>query len=135
MDLYQLDCFRTVRHMEHISNAAVVLHITQPALSKIITRVEEYAGAPLFDRVKGQDPPECQRHCLLETLDGVFDQIEKGKKQVVDISEQNSNYSPPCRLLRQHHVHAGGVFLQRAPGGAGALLRYASRSDPGGLYA
>ena len=39
MDLYQLDCFRTVAHMEHISNAAVVLHITQPALSKIITRV------------------------------------------------------------------------------------------------
>ena len=51
MDLYQLDCFRTVAHMEHISNAAVVLHITQPALSKIITRVEEYVGAPLFDRV------------------------------------------------------------------------------------
>ncbi len=46
--------FRTVAHMEHISNAAVVLHITQPALSKIITRVEEYAGAPLFDRVKGK---------------------------------------------------------------------------------
>ena len=64
MDLYQLDCFRTVAHMEHISNAAVVLHITQPALSKIITRVEEYAGAPLFDRVKGKIRLKCQRHCL-----------------------------------------------------------------------
>ena len=48
MDLYQLDCFRTVARMEHISNAAVVLHITQPALSKIITRVEDYAGVPFL---------------------------------------------------------------------------------------
>ena len=52
MDLYQLDCFRTVARMEHISNAAIVLHVTQPALSKIISRVEEYAGAPLFDRAR-----------------------------------------------------------------------------------
>ena len=92
MDLYQLDCFRTVAHMEHISNAAVVLHITQPALSKIITRVEEYVGAPLFDRVKGKIRLNASGTAFLETLDGVFDQIEKGKKQVVDISEQNSNY-------------------------------------------
>ena len=46
MDLYQLDCFRVVAEMEHISNAANRLHITQPALSKIISRVEDYAGAP-----------------------------------------------------------------------------------------
>ena len=92
MDLYQLDCFRTVAHMEHISNAAVVLHITQPALSKIITRVEEFAGAPLFDRVKGKIRLNASGTAFLETLDQVFEQIEKGKKQVVDISEQNSNY-------------------------------------------
>lgn len=53
MDLYQLECFRVVASMQHISNAAMVLHITQSALSKIINRVEDYAGMPLFDRVKG----------------------------------------------------------------------------------
>lgn len=92
MDLYQLDCFRTVAHMEHISNAAVVLHITQPALSKIITRVEDYAGAPLFDRVKGKIRLNASGTAFLETLDQVFDLIEKGKKQVVDINERNSNH-------------------------------------------
>lgn len=92
MDLYQLDCFRTVARMEHISNAAVVLHITQPALSKIITRVEDYAGAPLFDRVKGKIRLNASGTAFLETLDQVFDLIEKGKKQVVDINERNSNH-------------------------------------------
>lgn len=87
-----MDCFRTVAHMEHISNAAVVLHITQPALSKIITRVEDYAGAPLFDRVKGKIRLNASGTAFLETLDQVFDLIEKGKKQVVDINERNSNH-------------------------------------------
>ena len=92
MDLYQLDCFRTVAHMEHISNAAVVLHITQPALSKIITRVEDYAGVPLFDRVKGKIRLNASGTVFLQTLDQVFDLLEKGKRQVVDISERNSNH-------------------------------------------
>lgn len=92
MDLYQLDCFRTVARMEHISNAAVVLHITQPALSKIITRVEDYAGAPLFDRVKGKIRLNASGTAFLETLDQVFEQLEKGKKQVVAISERDSNH-------------------------------------------
>ncbi len=45
MDLYQLECFRVVASMQHISNAATA-HITQSALSKIINRVEDYAGMP-----------------------------------------------------------------------------------------
>lgn len=92
MDLYQLDCFRTVARMEHISNAAVVLHITQPALSKIITRVEDYAGAPLFDRVKGKIHLNASGMAFLETLDQVFALIEDGRKQVVDISERDHNH-------------------------------------------
>ena len=92
MDLYQLDCFRTVARMEHISNAAVVLHITQPALSKIITRVEDYAGVPLFDRVKGKIRLNASGTAFLETLDQVFELLDKGRKYVMDISERNSNH-------------------------------------------
>ena len=92
MDLYQLDCFRTVARMEHISNAAVVLHITQPALSKIITRVEDYAGVPLFDRVKGKIRLNASGTAFLDTLDQVFELLDKGKKQVMDISERSSNH-------------------------------------------
>ena len=33
MDLYQLDCFRTVARMEHISNAAVVPLLCSTSLS------------------------------------------------------------------------------------------------------
>lgn len=92
MDLYQLDCFRTVARMEHISKAAQVLHVTQPALSKIVSRVEDYAGAPLFDRVKGKIYLNAAGMSFLKTLDQMFDMLDKGKRDVKEISDRENNY-------------------------------------------
>lgn len=64
MDLYQLECFRVVASMQHISNAAMVLHITQSALSKIINRVEDYAGMPAIRPGERKDLPQRERHHL-----------------------------------------------------------------------
>ncbi len=50
MELNYLIYFRTVAQTEHISQAASLLHITQPALSRAISRVESTVGTPLFER-------------------------------------------------------------------------------------
>ena len=50
MELNYLVYFRTVAKTEHISQAASELHITQPALSRAISRVEQEVGAQLFER-------------------------------------------------------------------------------------
>ena len=50
MELHQLNCFLEVAKLEHITQAAEQLHITQPALSKVIARLEEDLGVKLFDR-------------------------------------------------------------------------------------
>jgi DNA-binding transcriptional LysR family regulator len=50
MELNYLIYFRTVAQTEHISQAAAQLHLTQPALSRAISRVEETVGTPLFER-------------------------------------------------------------------------------------
>lgn len=50
MELNYLVYFRTVAQTEHISQAAAELHITQPALSRAISRVEQEVGAQLFER-------------------------------------------------------------------------------------
>lgn len=50
MDLNYLIYFCTVAKTEHISQAAQQLHITQPALSRAISRLEESVGTPLFER-------------------------------------------------------------------------------------
>lgn len=51
MELHQLKYFVQVAEMESISRAADVLHLSQPAISKNIIKLEEELGAQLFDRV------------------------------------------------------------------------------------
>jgi DNA-binding transcriptional LysR family regulator len=46
----QLEYFRVVAKTEHFRKAAEVLSISQPALSRSITKLEEELGTPLFDR-------------------------------------------------------------------------------------
>lgn len=50
MDLSQLEYFTTVVEEKTITKAADKLHITQPALSRAIMRMEENIGIPLFNR-------------------------------------------------------------------------------------
>ncbi|MEK4426178.1 LysR family transcriptional regulator [Solibacillus sp. FSL K6-1523] len=50
MELLPLIYFKTVAHYENMSRAAEQLHITQPALSKSISQLEDSLGIQLFDR-------------------------------------------------------------------------------------
>lgn len=48
--LYQLQCFSVTARTQNISEAARLLHISQPSLSQTIRRLEEDLGYCLFDR-------------------------------------------------------------------------------------
>ena len=50
MELMQLKYFSAVAHTQHLTKAAEALKISQPALSKAISRLEEELGVELFDR-------------------------------------------------------------------------------------
>ncbi len=50
MELYQLKCFLEVAKQENISRAAETMHISQPALSISIRKLESEVGTELFHR-------------------------------------------------------------------------------------
>ena len=50
MELLQLKYFQTVARLEHMTKAAQSLHISQPALSKMIASLEAELGTELFHR-------------------------------------------------------------------------------------
>lgn len=52
-DIDQLKAFLAVVEFGSLGRAAHALHLTQPALTRIIRRLEDQVGAPLFDRHSG----------------------------------------------------------------------------------
>lgn len=53
MEIYQLRTFVTVAQLGHLTQAAEVLHLSQPAVTAQIKAVEEEVGMPLFERTAG----------------------------------------------------------------------------------
>ena len=51
MDIVQLQNFPAIAEFEHLTKAASHLHISQPALSASLSRLENELGLELFDRV------------------------------------------------------------------------------------
>lgn len=54
MEIYQLRAFVTVAKIGHLTRAAEVLHVTQPAVTGQIKALEEELGIALFDRRPGR---------------------------------------------------------------------------------
>lgn len=50
MTLDELRWFVAVAEREHVTAAAAELHVSQPALSRALARVQAHVGVPLFDR-------------------------------------------------------------------------------------
>lgn len=54
MDLLQLRYFQTVARHQHVSRAARELRVAQPALSRVIARLEAELGVPLSIAAAGE---------------------------------------------------------------------------------
>ena len=48
MELQQLKYFREVAKLEHVTRAAEKLFVSQSAISRAVTQLEEELGVPLF---------------------------------------------------------------------------------------
>lgn len=51
MHLEELEWFVVLAETEHVTEAAAELGVSQPTFSRALTRIEQKAGVPLFDRV------------------------------------------------------------------------------------
>ncbi|HBF39382.1 MAG TPA: LysR family transcriptional regulator [Firmicutes bacterium] len=85
MDLLQLKYFQTVAKHEHITRAAEELHIAQPSLSKVITRLEEELGVSLFDRIGRQIKLNRFGKAFLQRVAKAFLELEDGKRELCDM--------------------------------------------------
>lgn len=82
MNLRQMEVFRAVMMTGGVSGAAQLLHVSQPAISKVLAQAQRQLGFALFERVKGRlvATPEAQAlHAEVEAL-------WRGVERVRDVS-------------------------------------------------
>lgn len=80
MNLRQMEAFRAVMLAGTVRGAAGLLHVSEPAVSKLVTQAERRAGVRLFDRVKGRLVPTPEAR----TLHGEVDNLWRGVERVRD---------------------------------------------------
>lgn len=96
MELSQLQYFRTVARMENISRAAELHHITQPALSKSISRLEDEIGVKLFERGDNRIRLSDAGRAFLERVNLAVTQLKIGVDELQNF--QSTEFG---------HVHVG----------------------------
>ncbi|MCR4841921.1 MAG: LysR family transcriptional regulator [Eubacterium sp.] len=82
MELQQLINFRTVAECQNISMAARQLYISQPSLSKSISRLEADLGVPLFTHRKGRIELNDYGRVFLASTEMALSEIERGAQNV-----------------------------------------------------
>jgi DNA-binding transcriptional LysR family regulator len=82
MNYRQLEVFRAVMQTGSVTAAARTLHLTQPAVTKILQHAEDQLRFRLFDRVKGRLVPTPEALALFPDVERVFDDLQ-GVRQMV----------------------------------------------------
>ena len=77
MNLRHMEVFRAVMATGGISGAAELLHISQPAASKLLGQAARHSGLTLFDRVKGRLVPTPEARQLYEEVESLWRGVER----------------------------------------------------------
>lgn len=84
MELLQLQYFLAVARLEHVTEAAQSLHVTQSSLSRTIQRLEQDLGAPLFDRIGRKLQLNDLGSKFLRRAERALFELEQGRQEVRD---------------------------------------------------
>ncbi|MET0704097.1 MAG: LysR family transcriptional regulator [Mycobacterium sp.] len=129
MDLDELRWFVVLAETEHVTDAAAELRITQPTLSRALSRLEHQVGTPLFDRINrrlhlnayGQIMLEHARRSIAE-IDTAVDRIaalrdpDSGTVRLAFLHSLASWLVPD--LLRRFRMQAPNVVFDLYQGAA-----------------
>jgi len=85
MEWHQLEYFKSVAQLQHVTRAAEQLSISQPALSRSIAKLEEELGFPLFDRSGKGIVLNRYGQIFLQHVERAIQEIADGKQVIEDL--------------------------------------------------
>ncbi|MDQ8757376.1 LysR family transcriptional regulator [Sphingosinicella sp. LHD-64] len=124
MNLRQLDAFRAVMMSGSITQAAQAMHLSQPAVSKLIADLEHALGFRLFVRARGSAltvTPEAE--FFFHEVERSFIGVENLKRAANDIRNLSAgnlhiaalpalSYSFLPRVIREFRQRHPGIFIR-----------------------
>jgi DNA-binding transcriptional LysR family regulator len=108
LTLRQIEAFKAVVESGTLSQAAVMLRISQPAMSRLIAYLEMDTGLKLFDRLKGRLAPTAHARRLYGEIDRIFAGVRQVENAVDVIRREEQG-----RLTVGVMPALGGSFIQR----------------------
>lgn len=85
LNLRQIEAFKAVIEHGTVSQAAIALGVSQPAVSKLLTHLQQDSGLTLFDRVRGKLAPTSQGMRLYREIDRVFSGLRQVEQAIESI--------------------------------------------------
>ena len=77
MNLRQMEVFRSVMLSGGVNSAAELLHVSPPAISKVLSQAVKSSGLLLFERIKGRLIPTPEAHQLYEEINKLWSGVER----------------------------------------------------------
>ncbi len=104
MNLRQIEAFRAVMISGTVRGAAELLHVSEPAVSKLLSLAERRAGIRLFDRSRGRLVPTPEARTLYQEVDFLWRRVERVRDTVKALSNPSAaslslTLSPSIALL------------------------------------
>lgn len=85
MNLRQIEAFKSVMENGSVTGAAQVMHISQPAVTKLLQGFERAAGFKMFDRSQGRLIPTPEGLLLYRDVDRVFTAADEIRRSALEI--------------------------------------------------
>ncbi|HET8539015.1 MAG TPA: LysR substrate-binding domain-containing protein [Anaeromyxobacter sp.] len=123
MDVHALRTFVEVARQQGFTRASETLHVTQPAISKMVKALEDELGTPLLHRERRRVKLTEAGRVVLERAQGILDAVRSIEEEVVEVAALRRGrlrlgmppivgvtFFPP--LLAEFHQAYPGVLLE-----------------------
>lgn len=118
MNLRHIEAFKAVMENGTVNRAADAMHISQPAVSKLLQAFERAAGFKMFDRAQGRLSPTAEGLTLYRDVERVFagaDEIRRAAEEIRTMRRGALSVGAMPALSAGFVQRVAAAFLQDRP--------------------
>ncbi|HEX7386736.1 MAG TPA: LysR family transcriptional regulator [Castellaniella sp.] len=88
MNLRQIEVFRAIMITGSVSDASRLLHVSVPAVSRVLSHAESQLDFPLFERIKGRLHPTEEARQLYREIELVYRGVQRVDRLTHELAER-----------------------------------------------